>query len=69
MKPAELHDMTDEELKVKELEIKAKLFNLCFQKSLQQVKDVSQIKKFKRDIARIKTIVRERRIGIGVMNG
>ena len=38
------------------------LQNLRFQKSMQQLEDLSQIKKVKKKIARIKTIIHERKL-------
>ena len=38
------------------------LQNLRFQKSIQQLEDLSQIKKVKKKIARIKTLIHENKI-------
>ena len=35
-------------------------FNLRMQKAMQQLNDVNQLKKVRRDIARVRTILRER---------
>jgi len=40
------------------------LQNLRFQKSMQQLEDLSQIKKVKKKISRIKTIIREKELNI-----
>ncbi|MCX7654021.1 MAG: 50S ribosomal protein L29 [Fervidobacterium sp.] len=64
MTPVEIRNMNNEEL-VKLLEEKKRtLMNLRFQNALGELKDFSLIQKTKRDIARIKTILRERELGI-----
>ncbi len=66
MRPGEFRDMTDEELEEKLTELDEKLFNLRFQKSTGELDNTAEIGKTKRDIARAKTIVREREIqGVG----
>ncbi len=60
MKPAELRDMTDDELRAKEAEFVRKLFNLRFQVATAQQDNTAEITQTKRDIARIQTILRER---------
>ena len=40
------------------------LQNLRFQKSMQQLEDLSQIKKVKKKISRIKTIIHEKKLNI-----
>ena len=47
------------ELDLKLSEGKEALQNLYFQKTMQQLEDLSQIKKVKKKIARIKTIIHE----------
>ncbi|MEN3042647.1 MAG: 50S ribosomal protein L29 [Fervidobacterium sp.] len=64
MTPVEIRNMNNEEL-IKLLEEKKRtLMNLRFQNALGELKDFSLIQKTKRDIARIKTILRERELGI-----
>jgi len=45
-------------------EKKRTLMNLRFQNAMGELRDFSLIQKTKRDIARIKTILRERELGI-----
>ena len=40
------------------------LQNLRFQKSMQQLEDLSQIKKVKKKISRIKTIIHEKKLNM-----
>ena len=46
-----------EELKTDLIDSQESLQNLVFQKSMQQLEDLSQIKKTRRKIARIKTLI------------
>ncbi|ANQ53887.1 MULTISPECIES: 50S ribosomal protein L29 [Thermosipho] len=64
MKAAELRNLTNEELMNLLEEKKRTLMNLRFQNVLGQLNDYSQISKTRKDIARIKTILRERELGV-----
>ncbi len=63
MKAKELRKMSAEELKQKERELREELFNLRFQHSLGQLTNTARISQVKKEIARIKTILRERELG------
>lgn len=65
MKVKEIRQMSDKELDVKLLDLKAELFNLRFQLATGQLDNPLSIKAVRKDIARVKTIVRERELGIG----
>lgn len=56
----EIKELTLEEIEQKLLEAHQELLNLRFQLSSQQLKDYSRIKVVKRDIARLKTVAREK---------
>lgn len=59
MKAAEFRNMTKDQL-VKELdELKAELFNLRFQLTINQLENPMRINAVKKDIARVKTVLRE----------
>lgn len=60
MRPGELRELTDEELEEKVDELKEKLFNLRFQKATGELDNTAEFKKTEKDIARVKTIKRER---------
>jgi len=64
MKAAEIRQYTDEELNKLLEEKKRQLMELRFQLSMGQLENYASIKQTKRDIARIKTILRERELGI-----
>jgi large subunit ribosomal protein L29 len=62
MKAFELRNLSDGEIQTKIEETYEELFNLRFQQSIGQAKDPNQITALKRDIARMKTILSERRL-------
>ena len=62
MKPAELRAMSDEHLVLTLKETIRNLFHLRFQSATERLETPSEIRKAKRDIARIKTILREREL-------
>lgn len=62
MKAKELRELAPEELKEKEKGTKQELFNLRFQKATGQLGNTAAIQKAKRDLARIKTVLREAEI-------
>ncbi len=59
MKANELRDMTEPELQRKLVDLKKDLFNLRLQHATNQLDNPIRIKDVKRDIARVKTILRE----------
>ena len=61
MKPAEFRAMSDEHLALTLKENVKNLFHLRFQSATERLETPSEIKKAKRDIARIKTIARQKR--------
>ncbi len=64
MRADELRNLTDEELDQKLKEFKEELFNLRFQHATAQLNNPMRIKEVRRIIARIKTIMRERELGL-----
>ena len=60
MKATEICDMTQSELNAKLADLKAELFNLRFQHAINQLDNPMRIKAVKKDIARIKTVIREK---------
>ena len=59
MKASEIRDMTAQELKNKLVDLKKELFALRFQHTVNQLDNPARLKAVKKDIARIKTIMRE----------
>jgi large subunit ribosomal protein L29 len=62
MKPAEYRGMGDEQLDLTLKEELKNLFHLRFQSATERLETPSQIRKSKREIARLKTIQRERQL-------
>jgi large subunit ribosomal protein L29 len=60
MKVAELRDLSDEVLREKLRELQEELFNLRFQLATGQIENVGRIRTVRRDIARLKTVQRQR---------
>ena len=60
MKPSKVREMGTEELKTKEGELQEQLFRLRFQKSLGQLDNALKIRETRRDIARVKTVLRQK---------
>ena len=60
MKASEIREKSSEELEAEIQNQKGNLFNLKFRNRLAQIEDNSQIKKIRRSIARMQTIIRER---------
>jgi large subunit ribosomal protein L29 len=59
MKANEIRDMSFEERSRKLVEVQEAFFNLRFQHETGQLENPQKLKQAKRDIARIKTIIRE----------
>ena len=59
MKASEIRDMNIDEMAQKLNDLKEELFNLSFQHEIGQLENPQRMKETKRDIARIKTIIRE----------
>ncbi len=62
MKASELKYLSETELDTKLSELKAELFNLRFQLAVNQLDNPMRIKAVKKDIARIKTVQRQREL-------
>ncbi len=62
MKASELRNLTISELHAKLKELKEALFNLKIQHSTGQLQNTAQLRKTRRDIARVLTILREKEL-------
>ncbi|HEX7410078.1 MAG TPA: 50S ribosomal protein L29 [Candidatus Binatia bacterium] len=62
MEPKELRDSSDEELEVRERELKESLFLLRLRHKTNQLESPARLAQTRRDIARISTIRREREL-------
>lgn len=64
MKAEEIRSLGDQELAAKLAELKEELFNLRFQAATGQLDNPMRMRMVRRDIARVKTVQRERELGI-----
>ena len=64
MKAKELFDMTNKELEVKLDSLKQELFNLRFKHATGPLEKANQLNVIKKDIARVKTVLRQRELNI-----
>lgn len=60
MKAQDIRDKTPDQLNEELLKLKKEQFNLRFQAATGQLEKTSRVKEVRRDIARIKTILREK---------
>jgi large subunit ribosomal protein L29 len=60
MKAAELRDLGADELGVKERDLTDQLFRLRIQKSMGQLEAPNKLKNVRRDLARVKTVLRQK---------
>jgi large subunit ribosomal protein L29 len=60
MKPSEMREITAEELKHKEQDLRKELFNLRFQQATGEIENPMRIRAIKREIARVLTIITEK---------
>jgi large subunit ribosomal protein L29 len=58
-KAEKLREMNSDELRGKERELQEQLFRLRFQKSLGQLDNALKIRETRRDIARVKTVIKQ----------
>jgi large subunit ribosomal protein L29 len=61
MKANEFRELSIEELEVKAIELAEAFFNLKFQHATGQLDNTAQLKRTRRDIARVKTVLGEKR--------
>ena len=60
MKVAEIRDLAADELRQREKEMDDQLFRLRIQKSMGQAEAAGKLKALRRDLARVKTVLREK---------
>ena len=64
MKIQEIRDLSTQELEDKIKDLKEELFNLRFQNATNQLDNPMSIVSVKKDIARVKTVLKEKELGI-----
>jgi large subunit ribosomal protein L29 len=62
MKSEKIRNLTDDELRHQERDLNDQLFKLKFQLNMGQTESLKKIRGMRRDIARVKTIGREREL-------
>ena len=63
MKAAELRDLGADQLGLRERELTDQLFRMRIQKSMGQLEAPDKIRLVRRDLARVKTVLRQKRAG------
>ena len=63
MRTKELRDLTVDELNIKLKELSEELFNLRFRHAIVQLENPASLKTCKKDIAKVKTLLREKELG------
>lgn len=61
MRARELRELSVDELSQKERDLKEELFNLRFQRATGQLENLMRLTQVKRDIARVKTVLGEKK--------
>ena len=69
LKAEKIRDMTEDEIRTKIREITEEMFNLRFRNSMRQLQNPLSIREKRRDIARLQTLLTERRKGIRASAG
>jgi large subunit ribosomal protein L29 len=64
MELAKIRNWSDDELKVQETQASEQLFRIRFQAKLGQNEGIRKLRELRKDIARLKTVARERTLGI-----
>ena len=62
MKPAEIRELSMAELNQKLADLKTELFNLRFQHAINQLDNPLRLQIVRKDIARVKTVIREKEL-------
>lgn len=68
MKIKELRDMSDEELIKKERDLAEDRFKLKFQHGIRQLENTAKLSQLRKDIARVKTIINQKRATFAAAN-
>ena len=68
MKIQDIRDLSMQELQDKIKDLKEELFNLRFQNATNQLDNPVRIASVKKDIARVKTVLKEKELGINSVN-
>jgi len=61
MKASELHELSLEELRSKSSELRSELFNVNVKHATGQLEDTARLGSLRRDIARVETVLQQKR--------
>ena len=62
MKPSQVRELSADALEAKEKELQDQLFRLRVQKSIGQLDNAVKLREIRRDIARVKTVLKEKQV-------
>jgi len=62
MKASEIRELSEQELDAKLKDLKSELFNLRFQHAINQLENPMRLHVVKKDIARVKTVIKQREL-------
>ncbi|MGD1076406.1 MAG: 50S ribosomal protein L29 [Thermodesulfovibrionales bacterium] len=65
MKPSALRELSIEELRLKDQDLRRELFNLRFRLATGEVENPMRIRHVRKDIARVLTVMTQKRVGKG----
>lgn len=63
MELSKIHELNETELKAQEAQTGEQLFRIRFEKSLGNTEGIRKLRELKKDIARMKTVTRQRQLG------
>jgi large subunit ribosomal protein L29 len=61
MKAGDLRDLSPDELETKSRELRSELFNVKVKRATGQLENIAMLAQLRRDIARVETVLREKR--------
>jgi large subunit ribosomal protein L29 len=61
MKASEIRDLSSDELEAKSRELRGELFNVKVKRATGQLENTAMVLRLRRDIARVETVLREKR--------
>jgi large subunit ribosomal protein L29 len=62
MKPSQVRELNADALQAKEKELQEQLFRLRVQKSIGQLDNAVKLREVRRDIARVKTVLKQKQV-------
>ncbi len=60
MKAAELRELSQDELRIKEQEMRRELFNLRFQQATGEIENPRRLRSLRKDVAKVLTVMAEK---------